>query len=40
MSTLFLNTVSIWTMGPQTPIAPNPSVNKAKKMSTHCLSLG
>ena len=26
--------------GPQTPIAPNPSVNKAKKMSTHFLGLG
>ena len=26
-------------LGPQTPIAPNKSVNKAKKMSTHFLSL-
>ena len=36
MSTYFLNFVSVW----MTPIAPNPSVNKAKKMSAYFLSLG
>ena len=39
-SSHFLNTVSIWIWAPRPPIAPNPSVNKAKKMSTHFLSLG
>ena len=40
MNTHFFNIVSYMDLGPQTPIAPNLSINKTKKKNIHFLSLG